>query len=160
MMKRSKQLKWLSLSIAASLSLSIGAANAQTSTPQVDKRQAHQQQRIGQGIQSGQLTPREAVRLEKGQARVQTIENRAKADGVVTANERAHMKHAQKVQSRKIYRQKHDGQRSDASQGISAKPYTIEARRRGYSGNPSWPYPSSHYGSLPAGSDLVLVRSF
>jgi len=83
---------------------------AQTATPGIDQRQANQEQRIDQGIASGQLTQREANRLERGQQRIDNMENRAKADGVVTARERARIQHAQNVESRRIYRQKHDRQ--------------------------------------------------
>jgi len=83
---------------------------AQTATPGIDQRQANQEQRIDQGIASGQLNQREANRLERGQQRVDNMENRAKADGVVTARERARIQHAQKVESKRIYRQKHDRQ--------------------------------------------------
>ena len=84
-------------------------AFAQT-TPGIDKRQAEQERRIQQGVASGQLTGKEAARLEKGQARVQHMEDRAKADGVVTKQERARIEHAQNVESRKIAREKHDKQ--------------------------------------------------
>jgi len=83
-------------------------ALAQTATPGIDAREANQQKRIGAGIAKGQITPGEAVKLEKGQAHVQRMENRAKADGVVTAGERARIQHAQNVQSRKIYRARHN----------------------------------------------------
>ena len=83
---------------------------AQTNTPRVDQRQANQQQRIDQGVASGQLTGKEAARLESGQERVQKIEDRAKADGTVTPKERARLQQAQINQSRKIARQKHDRQ--------------------------------------------------
>lgn len=86
------------------------AAFAQANTPRVDQRQANQEQRIDQGIASGSLTQREANRLERGQQHVDNIENRAKADGVVTKRERARLEHAQDVQSRRIYAQKHDRQ--------------------------------------------------
>ena len=79
-------------------------------TPGIDKRQANQDKRIQQGVQSGQLTGREAARLEKGQARVERMEQRAKSDGVVTKKERARIEHAQNVESRKIAREKHDKQ--------------------------------------------------
>jgi uncharacterized membrane protein YebE (DUF533 family) len=36
------------------------------------------------------------------------MENRAKSDGVVTRGERAKIQHTQNVQSKRIYRQKHD----------------------------------------------------
>ncbi len=83
-----------------------------TATPRVDQRQANQQQRIDQGVQSGQLNQREAARLEKGQARVQKMEDKAKADGVVTKKERAALHHAENKQSRHIAREKHDRQRA------------------------------------------------
>ena len=79
-------------------------------TPGIDKRQANQDKRIQQGVQSGQLTRKEAARLEKGQARIERMEQRAKADGVVTKKERAQVQQQQNVQSRRIARQKHDGQ--------------------------------------------------
>lgn len=81
---------------------------AQTATPGVDARQANQQQRINQGVASGQLTGREAANLERGQVRVQRIENRAKSDGVVTAGERVRLQRAQNVESAKIYNKKHN----------------------------------------------------
>ena len=86
------------------------AARDPAATPGIDKRQANQEKRIQQGVQSGQLTGREAARLEKGQARIETMKERAKADGVVTKQERAHIEHAQNVESRRIAREKHDKQ--------------------------------------------------
>lgn len=94
--------------------LTIGAvtlpAFAQANTPGIDKRQANQERRIDQGIASGELTKREAARLDRGQDRVDAMENRAKADGVVTRYERRRIHRAQNVESRRIYRQKHDAQ--------------------------------------------------
>lgn len=98
--------------VATVLAACAGAAFAQANTPGVDRREANQQARIAQGINSGQLTPRETIRLERGQAHVQNMEARAKADGVVTPAERARLQQAENVQSRRIYRQKHDAQRN------------------------------------------------
>ncbi len=95
--------------VAALLSITTLTAFAQP-TPVIDQRQANQEARIEQGVASGQLTPHEAARLERGQQHVAIMKASAKADGVVTANERARITHAQNVQSRKIYRQKHDAQ--------------------------------------------------
>lgn len=85
-------------------------AFAQANSPRVDQRQANQEQRIDQGVASGSLTQREANRLERGQQHVDNMENRAKADGVVTRGERARLHQAQDAQSARIYRQKHDRQ--------------------------------------------------
>ncbi len=95
----------------AVLSLVLPAlAFAQANTPRVDQRQANQERRIDQGVASGSLTEREANRMERGQQRVDNMENRAKSDGVVTRGERARLHQAQEVQSRRIYAQKHDRQ--------------------------------------------------
>jgi hypothetical protein len=83
---------------------------AQTSTPKVDQRQANQQQRIDQGVASGQLTGKEADKLDKGQAQVEKKEAKAKADGQVTPKEREKLKQAQNKQSQKIRHEKHDQQ--------------------------------------------------
>ena len=65
---------------------------------------------IQQGVQSGQLTPKETAKLEKGQAKVEVKKEKAQADGVVTQKERAKLAKAQKKQSKKIYKEKHDKQ--------------------------------------------------
>ena len=104
----------LLVAVLAAFSLPVLAQTAPAkdpaATPGIDKRQANQEARIQQGVQSGQLTQREAARLEKGQERVQKMEDKAKADGVVTKKERARIQHAQDVQSRHIAKQKHDRQ--------------------------------------------------
>lgn len=87
-------------------------ASAQTATPRVDQRQANQEKRIDQGVQSGQLNEKEAARLENGQANVQKREDAAKADGVVTGKEKAGLHNAQEKQSKRIWRQKHDKQKA------------------------------------------------
>jgi hypothetical protein len=74
------------------------------------QRNVNQQQRIEQGIQSGQLTNREAGKLERGQARVNRAEARAGADGKVGPNEQRGIQKAENRQSKRIYREKHDAQ--------------------------------------------------
>jgi hypothetical protein len=74
------------------------------------QRNINQQQRIEQGVKSGQLTNREAGKLENGQARVNRAEARAGANGHVGANEQARIQKAENKQSKRIYRQKHDAQ--------------------------------------------------
>jgi CRISPR/Cas system-associated endoribonuclease Cas2 len=80
---------------------------AQTpSTPRVDQRQANQEARIQQGVKSGELTPKETAKLEKGQDKVQKMENKAVADGKATPKERAKLEKAQNKQSKKIAKKK------------------------------------------------------
>jgi len=92
------------------LALMLVAGSASAGTPRYDARQAHQRERIVNGVQSGELTRRETRRLAAGQVHLNRVERRAKADGVVTAGERAHMQHEENQQSRRIRRQKHDAQ--------------------------------------------------
>ena len=73
------------------------------------QRNINQQNRIEQGVQSGQLTNKEASRLERGQARVNRAEARAGADGHVNAREQARIQHRENVQSKHIFRDKHNG---------------------------------------------------
>jgi len=94
----------------SALLLVTGAAYAQAETPGIDQRQANQEQRIDQGIASGQLNQRETNRLEREQTRINRMEDRAKADGVVTQRERKKINRAQNRASRDIYHQKHDAQ--------------------------------------------------
>ena len=103
--------KTVSTVVAAVLACSAWAASAAgTDTPRIDARQAKQEQRIDQGIASGELTKREARRMGRQQKAVDSAENKAKADGVVTAQERKRLSRAQNATSRHIYRQKHDAQ--------------------------------------------------
>lgn len=89
---------------------SAGAALAQSNqTPNLDKREVRQQQRITQGIKSGQLTPAETANLDKREGKLNADEARAKADGVVTKKERANLQREANKDSRKIYRKKHNG---------------------------------------------------
>jgi len=55
-------------------------------------------------------TSREAGRLGASPVHLNHVERRARADGVVTGRERAHMRHEENQQSRRIYRQMHDAQ--------------------------------------------------
>ena len=77
-------------------------------TPRVDRRENRQQKRIAQGVNSGQLTPKETVKLEREQGKIKRDEARAKSDGTVTPKERARLTREQNKASRDIYRKKHN----------------------------------------------------
>ncbi|HEX7677220.1 MAG TPA: hypothetical protein VF713_03795 [Thermoanaerobaculia bacterium] len=78
----------------------------------VDRRQKEQQERIAQGVRSGQLTAHETVRLEREQARLQSEKRDMREDngGTLTNGEKVRLNNQQNNLSRQIYRQKHDGQ--------------------------------------------------
>jgi hypothetical protein len=97
------------------LTLTAGAAvgaeahgGAGRRTPGVDRREHRQQRRIVRGVRSDELTARETLRLERGQWDIRRDERRAKADGRVTARERAHLQRELNRESRHIYRAKHN----------------------------------------------------
>lgn len=93
---------------AAAFAIASSAFAGPNDTPGIDKREANQEKRIEQGVKSGALTQKEAANLERGQARVEKMEAKAKADGKVTRQERKRIHKAQDHQSKKIYRAKHN----------------------------------------------------
>ena len=98
--------------VAAAAIATVWLPSQAQDTRRIDQREANQQKRIEQGEKSGALTQKEAARLEKGQARVQRMEDKAAADGRITPRERRRIEHAQNVESKKIYREKHDKQKA------------------------------------------------
>lgn len=76
----------------------------------VNQRQVNQQRRIGQGVTSGQLTPRETARLETREARVnREVRHDRRADnGHLTAAEHRQVNRQQNRLSNSIYRDKHN----------------------------------------------------
>lgn len=103
---------------------------AGANTPRIDQRQLNQEQRIDQGVKSGALTSKEAERLEKGQAHVDRMEDRAKADGTVTRQERARLRQAERVQNRHIDDQKHDRQHDYNHDGSNDRRERRQHRRQ------------------------------
>lgn len=79
------------------------------------RREGRQQARIAEGVKSGELNRKEARRLRHGQQRVDHAQNKAAADGVVTDQEKLKLEKMQDVQSKRIYRQKHDEQKRDSA---------------------------------------------
>jgi hypothetical protein len=98
--------------LAAGLALCLGfAATAQAqSTGSETGRNVAQQQRIEQGLQSGQLSTREARKLEQGEARIDRTEQRALADGSLSDSEKTRIRREQNRESAAIHGQKHDAQ--------------------------------------------------
>ena len=98
----------ITTAVAVCIGFAATVASAQ-STPVADQRQANQSARIANGEASDALSKREAARMKAGQAKVDGMEAAAKADGKVTRAERKAIQKEQNKQSRRIYRQKHDG---------------------------------------------------
>jgi hypothetical protein len=79
----------------------------------INNRRENQQDRIAQGIASGELTAREAARLEGGEARLnaEVADMRKDNGGSLTKRDRIAINRQQNKLSREIYRLKHDGRR-------------------------------------------------
>jgi len=107
----------------------IGSASAQTTTTtagagpgvvdpghprvnQVNRREARQQQRIGNGIKSGKLNSQQAANLEKRESSVQNREQKDMAahDGHLTKAEQKGINRQQDRISKSIYKDKHPTQ--------------------------------------------------
>ncbi len=79
---------------------------------EIKKRQENQQDRIAQGVASGELTPAETARLEKKEARLNRKIRKDRKDGNgLTAKERRQINRRQNQISNDIARQKHDAQK-------------------------------------------------
>ncbi len=80
---------------------------------EVGRRQENQQDRIGQGVKSGQLTAGETSRLEGREARInhEVKNDRAANGGKLTGQERRQVNRQQNRTSRAIYRDKHNGRK-------------------------------------------------
>jgi hypothetical protein len=114
----------LVLSAAALIALCPPAARAQTQTgttstapatapdkpESIAQRKDNQQDRIAQGVESGQLTPGETKNLETKEAGLNKEERnmRTEDDGHLTAADRAKLRNQQNGLSRQIYTDKHN----------------------------------------------------
>ncbi|WBA40352.1 hypothetical protein [Hymenobacter canadensis] len=85
--------------------LATTASFAQTARPRTND-----QARIRQGVKSGQLTRAEAARAQAQQADARQARQGARADGVVTPDERQGIRKEERQADRVVYRQKNDAQ--------------------------------------------------
>jgi hypothetical protein len=85
------------------------------------QRDVNQQVRIESGLKSGQLTTREAAKLEREEARIDSAEARALRDGKLSAAEKSRIGAMQDKASRDIYAQKHDAQTGNPNSASSLR---------------------------------------
>ena len=100
------------LALVATLALTPAALLAQP-PHDINQRKENQQDRIGQGVKSGQLTAGETARLEHQERGINREERgmRAQDNGHLTNRDRRILQHQQNRESRRIYRDKHNGRR-------------------------------------------------
>jgi hypothetical protein len=112
------------LALIASLTLAPAAILAQTPTSattptpgqhdyDINQRKTDQQDRIAQGVKSGQLTAGETSHIEKQEAGINKEERgmRAQDNGHLTKTDRKTLHQQQNQESRRIYRDKHNGKK-------------------------------------------------
>jgi hypothetical protein len=97
--------------IALALFFALPAASllAQTNST-INQRKVNQQDRIGQGVQSGQLTAGETAHIEKQESAINHEERamRAQDNGHLTTADKKLINHQQNQESKRIYRDKHN----------------------------------------------------
>jgi hypothetical protein len=78
--------------------------------PTIEQRKENQQDRIANGVKSGELTAGETANLEKKEAAInkETAADRAANDGKLTGAEKAQVNRQQNQLSKQIYRDKHN----------------------------------------------------
>lgn len=98
---------------AALIALAVPAAFAQTGAT-INDRKENQQDRIAQGVNSGQLTPHETANLETKESAMNKEEHNMRADdnGKLTPADRARLTHQQNRLSHQIYAKKHNARKS------------------------------------------------
>ena len=108
------------LALAATILLSPVAILAQSTTTTtaptsatINQRKENQQDRIAQGVKSGQLTAGETSRLEHQEAGINKEERgmRAQDNGHLTKADKALLNKQQNQESKRIYRDKHNAKK-------------------------------------------------
>jgi hypothetical protein len=90
--------------------LTAGAQSTTTNDPTIAQRKENQQDRIAQGVKSGQLTPKETSNLETKEASLnqETKSMRAANGGELTAGDKAVVNKQQNKLPKNIYKDKHN----------------------------------------------------
>jgi hypothetical protein len=96
------------------------AASAQNAAGAV-QRDVNQQNRVEQGLKSGELTTKESGKLEREESRVDQMEANALKDGKMTPAERRRLAAAQNSVSKDIYQDKHNAQTGDPNSASSQR---------------------------------------
>jgi len=92
------------------LMVSVPVLADEPASPGINKREHRQKERIKEGVQSGQLTKKEARHLRREQKRIKAKEAAMKSDGTLTKGERKELQQDLNEASEHIAEQKHDAQ--------------------------------------------------
>lgn len=105
--------RWSRIVTAGLVSLGLLATvGVAQNPPTIKEREKNQQKRIRKGVKDGELTRREAVKLEAKEAKLHKEIKDARQDGPgITPRERAKITRKQNKLSKEIYKDKHDSQK-------------------------------------------------
>ena len=139
------------------------AAWAQTPAEQDQQRDVNQQQRIEQGLQSGQLSTKEAGSLERQEKHVDNMEARDLKNGSMSAGEQARLNAAQNKVSSDIYADKHNGVTGNPNSASSQRMQSdvqrnVNQQQRIQSGMDNGSLTNREAGSLERGQARVNGR--
>jgi len=112
-------MKWTAVPVAVLMAAGIAMAQSSTTStppaqtkpdPTTAQRKENQQDRIANGVQSGQLTAGETANLESKEAAIngETRADRAANGGKLTTGEKQQINHQQNQLSKQIYQDKHN----------------------------------------------------
>ena len=96
------------------------AASAQNAADTI-QRDVNQQNRIEQGLKSGELTTKEAGKLEREESHIDKMESNALKDGKMTNAEKRRIESAENKASKDIYNEKHDAQTGNPNSASSQR---------------------------------------
>jgi hypothetical protein len=102
-------MKFAHIALALTFALPAASVFAQSNAT-INQRKENQQDRIAQGVKSGQLTAGETAHLEKQEAAINHEEKamRAQDNGHLTKADRKLINQQQNQESKRIYRDKHN----------------------------------------------------
>jgi methionine-rich copper-binding protein CopC len=114
--KEETQMRFVTAVLASTLVIAPAAMIAQTPTPgahdyNINQRKVDQQDRIANGVKDGKLSAGQTAHLEHQEAGINKEERgmRAQDNGHLTKQDRQTIHAQQNQESRRIYRDKHDG---------------------------------------------------
>jgi hypothetical protein len=112
-----KHLMSLMIASGALLASSAFAQNAQED----QQRNVNQQERIEQGLQSGQLSTKEAGSLERGQQNIDRVESKDLRNGSISPAEQSRLNAMENRQSNAIYDDKHNAVKGNPNSASSQR---------------------------------------
>jgi hypothetical protein len=126
--RRGSMNKLMGLCALAAVTLATSAFADGPRTDQVVDRDVNQQERVENGLQNGQLTTREAGKIENDEARIDRTEARDLKDGKLSPAEQARINQMQSKTSAEIYRDKHNDVTGNPDSKSSERMQTDVAR--------------------------------